>query len=194
MKSTLIKIYLKLKYKNRLKLSNNITFSAMPTIVIEGGSRIVIKEGVYISALVELRSTKGAELRISENVKLDRLVRIIATNGADITIGSNTKIGIGSVLNGGASISIGSNTLISGYVYAQSSMHDHKAPGDIISNGYKYGAITIGTGSWVGAHVVIHPNVELGDRVVVGSNAVVTHSFDDNSTVVGIPARELDAK
>ena len=159
--------------------------------IIDSDSSIEICADVIIRESVELRATRNSKLLIYESVKLDRLVRIIATNSTKISIGARSKIGLGTVLNGGGNIAIGAKTLISGYVYLQTSMHDHKQDTDIIDSGYLYGDIVIGEGSWLGVHAVIFPHVTLGDRVVVGSNSVVTQSFESRSIIGGIPAKEL---
>ncbi len=187
-----VRLFLKLRFGKRLKLGNNISFSSIPKLIIDKDSTIHIGDNVFIRDLVELRATKAAKLIIDRSVKLDRLVRIIATNNADIRIGENTRIGIGSVFNGGGAISIGKNTLISGYVYLQTSMHNHKGEGNIISDGYVYGDVILNEGCWLGVHSVIFPHVELGERCIVGSNAVVNRSFGIKSVVGGIPAKELN--
>ncbi|WP_373326703.1 DapH/DapD/GlmU-related protein, partial [Cronobacter turicensis] len=42
---------------------------------------------------------------------------------------------------------------------------------------------------WIGGRAIINPGVTLGDNVVVGSGAVVTHSVEANCVVAGNPAR-----
>ena len=51
--------------------------------------------------------------------------------------------------------------------------------------------IKIGNDCWIGGSAMILPGVTLGNNVVVGAGAVVTHSFPDNVVVVGNPARVL---
>ncbi len=187
----LYKYYLRFKFTKRLRLASNVSISFSTKFIIDKDSTITVEDNTIMRDLVELRATKGSHLHIGKEVKLDRLVRIIATNRKDIIIGDNVRIGIGSIFNGGGSINVGDNTLISGYVYLQTSMHNHKENGDIINNGYIYGDIDIGKGSWLGVHAVIFPNVCLGKRTVVGSNAVVTKSFKNYSIIGGIPATGL---
>ena len=50
--------------------------------------------------------------------------------------------------------------------------------------------IKIGKNCWIGANVVILPEVELGDYTVVGAGAVVTKSFPQGYCVIaGVPAK-----
>ena len=191
MLNSLFKIWLKYKFGTRLHIARGVLVPRSTVFIIDSDSSIEICADVIIRESVELRATRNSKLLIYESVKLDRLVRIIATNSTKISIGARSKIGLGTVLNGGGNIAIGAKTLISGYVYLQTSMHDHKQDTDIIDSGYSYGDIVIGEGSWLGVHAVIFPHVTLGDRVVVGSNSVVTQSFESRSIIGGIPAKEL---
>lgn len=181
-------LLLKVKYKDNLEINRNVILPKNYSLVLEKNSKIVINSGVILKENIELRSINNSKLIIGDNVKLDKNVRIIATNGKTIKIGRETRIGLGSVFNGGGNINIGNQCLISGYVYIQTSMHNHKGPGEILDNGYIYGDINIGKGSWLGVHSVIFPNVSLGDRTIVGSNAVVNKSFKSRSIIGGIPA------
>lgn len=56
--------------------------------------------------------------------------------------------------------------------------------------------IRIGRGCWLGFGSVVLPGITLGDRTIVGANAVVTRSFPDGNVVIaGAPAiavRQLD--
>jgi acetyltransferase-like isoleucine patch superfamily enzyme len=52
--------------------------------------------------------------------------------------------------------------------------------------------IRIGRECWLGFGCVIMPGVTLGDRTIVGANAVVTRSFPlGNQVIAGMPARVL---
>lgn len=190
--SWLYKAYLMTTFRDRLSIASDVIIPWSATFIIDNDSSISIRRGVAIRESIELRATRNSHLEIREEVRLDRYIRIIATNSTKVLIGRRTRIGLGSVFNGGGNITIGENTLISGYVYLQTSMHNHTTPLDIMDGGYVYGDITIGKGSWLGVHVVIFPDVTLGQKTVVGSNAVVTRSFEAKSVVGGIPAKVLN--
>ena len=49
--------------------------------------------------------------------------------------------------------------------------------------------VYIGKNVWIGEGSCILPGVTLGDNVIVGANAVVTHSFPNNCVIAGVPAQ-----
>lgn len=56
------------------------------------------------------------------------------------------------------------------------------------------GGIRIGRRCWIGVGAVILPGVTLGDRTIVGANAVVRRSFPEGHVVVaGVPAAAVRA-
>ena len=62
--------------------------------------------------------------------------------------------------------------------------------------GQEYGKpVTVGDDVWIGGQAVLNPGVEVGDRSVVASGAVVTRDVPDDVIVQGNPAevvKELD--
>lgn len=54
--------------------------------------------------------------------------------------------------------------------------------------------IQIGSHCWIGVNAVILPGVSLGDHVIVGAGAVVTHSFPAHCTIAGVPAHIIQTQ
>ena len=52
------------------------------------------------------------------------------------------------------------------------------------------GNVRIGEGTMMGTGAQVLQNLRIGKGCKVGAGAVVTRSFDDNKTIIGIPARE----
>lgn len=51
------------------------------------------------------------------------------------------------------------------------------------------GSIELGDDCWIGAGVIIMPNVKIGSCSIVGAGSVVTKDVPDNVVVVGSPAK-----
>lgn len=53
------------------------------------------------------------------------------------------------------------------------------------------GPIYIGSGCFLGAHVIVLSGVKLGKNCVVAAGSVITESFPDYSLIAGVPARKI---
>lgn len=53
---------------------------------------------------------------------------------------------------------------------------------------FKYGSISVGDYTFIGANSIILPGVKIGNNCVVGVGSVVTKDIPDNSVVGGVPA------
>ena len=49
----------------------------------------------------------------------------------------------------------------------------------------------IGSGSWLGANVVILPGAHIGENCVVAAGAVVRGTFPDRCVIAGVPAKVI---
>ena len=52
-----------------------------------------------------------------------------------------------------------------------------------------FGSVVIGNRVWCGANVIIMPGVTMGDDVIIGTGSLVTSDVENESIVVGSPAR-----
>lgn len=55
-----------------------------------------------------------------------------------------------------------------------------------------FGRIKIGNNVHIGVNSIIMPGVTIGDNVIIGCGAVVTHDIKTNSVAVGVPARVIE--
>ena len=173
----------------RISIGKNFRCDTWPSVIIDINAKLIIGDQVTLRRNVEIRAHGYSTIHLKGNNRIDRGVRILGNNNAKISIGINTRIGLYTVLNGGDSISIGKKVLISGFVYLQTSMHNHNKNRNIQDQGYKHGPIEIHDDVWLGSHVVVLPNCVLSKGCVVGSNAVVTKSAEKESVLAGVPAK-----
>ncbi len=73
-------------------------------------------------------------------------------------------------------------------------MHDCRVGTSTVvaPNAVLLGRVTVGMKSYIGANSTLLPNIRIGNGATVGAGAVVTKDVDDNTIVVGVPAKCLD--
>lgn len=109
--------------------------------------------------------------------------------GNDVLINSDTKIG------GQCGIKIGNGVLIGYNVNLVSQNHEYANPDiPIRKQGYYGGPLTIEDDVWLGANVVVLPNIRIGKGAIVGANAVVTKDVAPYAIVGGVPAKTIKSR
>lgn len=148
------------------------------------GSRCDIRPGFHLSL------GSSACLEIGPGCVVDRGMTIECSG--KITVGARTIFGHHCTIAARQFIEIGPDCLIAEFVSIRD--HDHcfdrldiptRQQGELID------PIVIGSNVWLGAKVTVTRGVHIGDNVVVGANAVVTHDLPDNAIACGVPARVL---
>jgi len=107
-----------------------------------------------------------------------------------VRIGSRCIIGRGSHIVGHWSIEIGDDIQTGPYVYITDQNHSYEDPIEPIGRQWPTeAAVRIGSGSWLGANVVVLPGAQIGEHVVIAAGAVVRGVIPDRCVVAGVPAR-----
>jgi len=107
-----------------------------------------------------------------------------------VTIGDRCLIGRGSHIVGHWSIEIGDDIQTGPYVYITDQNHTYVDPDEPVGRQWPVEAgVKIGSGSWLGANVVVLPGAQIGEHVVVAAGAVVRGEIPDRCVVAGVPAR-----
>lgn len=90
-------------------------------------------------------------------------------------------------------IEIGDDTIFAGNVSLVSENHGINPELNIpyYAQELSTGSIKIGRGCWIGQGVVVLPDVEIGDKVIIGSNSVVSKNIPSYSIAVGVPAKVI---
>jgi acetyltransferase-like isoleucine patch superfamily enzyme len=109
-----------------------------------------------------------------------------------VSIGKKCIIGRGSHIVGHWSIQLGDEIQTGPYVYITDENHSYEDPN--VAVGWQApteAAVRIGSGSWLGANVVILPGTVLGRNTTVAAGAVVRGEFPDHVVIGGVPAKIL---
>lgn len=141
-------------------------------IVILGAGNIAIGSGFAMLRQGSLYAHEGGSIRIGDGVSLNFNVCLGAAEGGRIVIGDKVLIGQNSVLRA------------SNHVFASAGV-------PVKEQGHEPGVISVEDDVWIGANVVIVPNVKIGAHAVVGAGAVVTKDVEPGSIVAGVPARPI---
>ncbi len=110
--------------------------------------------------------------------------------GHHCTFGKAVYANYGLTMVDDGPITVGDNTMFGPNVVLATAGHPIEP--SLRAQGYQYNLpIVIGQNCWFGAGVIVLPGVTIGDNVVVGAGAVVTHDLPSNVVAVGSPAKVL---
>lgn len=152
-----------------------------------------------------IANKKGSEINIGENVTIkssflsnlvglySRTIIVTRTENSKITIGNNVGIS-GATIYARKSIEIGDNTLIGGNVkILDNDFHplEIEARNKDIKEKILTKPIKIGKNCFIGCNSIILKGTELGEGCVVGAGAVVSGKFEENSVIIGNPAKAI---
>lgn len=152
---------------------------------------------VHIAVGCTLRGCRNIVL--GNNIGFGLYSQLYASgNGGDkIIIGNNTSFNTNVMINAdcGGFIEIGDNCLIGPNVVLRTSNHvfsDRNVP--IREQGHTPGRIIIRDDVWIGANVVLLPDVSVGRGSIIGAGSVVTKNVDDYAIVAGVPAKQIGSR
>lgn len=131
--------------------------------------------GIGINAQLYAEGDGSEKIIIGNNVYLNSNVMINADHGGRIEIGNNCIIGPNVVFR------------TSNHIFSS-----RKTP--IRQQGHKPGVIIVSDDVWIGANVVVLPDVTIGRSAIVAAGAVVTKDVDDYMIVAGVPARIIGTR
>ncbi len=136
------------------------------------------------NSAIDLLDIKGVNARIEPG----------ATIRDHVTIGDNAVIMMGAVINIGANI--GSGTMIDMGAILGARAHvgknSHVGAGSVLAGVLEPPSkepVMVGDNVLIGANAVILEGVKIGNGAVIGAGAVVTRDVEENTVVVGNPAR-----
>ena len=191
-KTAVIKNPVIFKNKDLIFIGENVVIEKNVVIgdnvIIDHNS--VIKEGTIIKNNVSIGSNctiggVGFGYEKNENNEYKLINHI-----GNVVLKNNVEIGNNSTIDRGVlgSTILYENVKVDNLVHIAHGVIIHKNS-MIIANAMIAGSTTIGENSWVAPSSSIINKVNIGEKSVIGMGAVVIKNLDNESTVVGNPAR-----
>lgn len=110
--------------------------------------------------------------------------------GTDVTIGKDVFMNYQCFIDNAAHVEIGQECSFGPRVMIITGSHE------VGNLGRRAGMaialpVRIGSGSWLGANVVVLPGVTIGENVVIAAGALVTADCEPNALYAGVPAKKI---
>ena len=152
-----------------------------------------IHPSVYLSGDAASRTS---DIQIGTRCTIERQITIWFPKpdeaGGQLTIGDDVFVGQNTQLAVFAPIEIGKFTMIGANSYIVSNHHNFESRSIAIQQqGFVGGPIKIGEDVWLGTHVVVLPNVQIGRGAIVAAGSVVNKDIPEYEVWGGVPAKFL---
>lgn len=129
---------------------------------------VVGSAGAHLDIQPGFHCDYGKNIHVGDEFTANYNVTIL--DGAPVRIGNNCMLGPGTLI----------------------STVDHPVDGARRRGHVAFAKpVTLGNDVWLGGNVSVMPGVTIGDNVVVGAGAVVTHDVPSNCVVAGVAARVI---
>jgi acetyltransferase-like isoleucine patch superfamily enzyme len=145
---------------------------------------VTIGQGSRIGNGVTFSATEHHEIVVGERTRILRGSELLGP----ITIGSHVFINRDAYIR--SNVTIGDGVSVGPFVRLISDSHEIGHPGHRAGKG-KVEAITIESGVWLGANVIVLGGVKIGAGAIVAAGAVVAKDVPPHTLVAGIPAKAV---
>lgn len=143
----------------------------------------------FVCSRVKFEIGRGARLRIGRWAWIGDGCKIRVHEG-EVSIGAKTVIGQECTISAFQHIAVGRECIVADRVMLIDFDHGvTEVERPIRLQGIYKRDIDVGHNVWIGYGACILRGVTVGDNSVVGTSAVLTRSFPENSVVGGVPAR-----
>jgi acetyltransferase-like isoleucine patch superfamily enzyme len=177
-------------WRMRMRVSRRVRTLRARALGLRPG--ITTGSGTQIGARCRILVEPGAQLVLGSRVEIDDGTTLAVYRGGRLELGAGGFVGHHSTLAARESVFIGANTFLAELVSVRDHDHDPAAPPSTGSS--RRAAVRIGHDVWIASKVTVTRGVEIGDRSVIGANAVVTNHLPSDVIAGGIPARVLRDK
>jgi acetyltransferase-like isoleucine patch superfamily enzyme len=152
---------------------------------VEVGARVSVGRGC------RLILDPGGRLVLADGCSVDDGGTLAVYRGGRLQLGEGCFVGHHATLAARDSIELGAGTFLAELVSVRD--HDHAVGLPPSSGQVDITPVRIGADAWLGAKVTVLRGARVGDRTVVGANAVVRGELPADVVAVGAPARVVRA-
>jgi acetyltransferase-like isoleucine patch superfamily enzyme len=129
----------------------------------------------------------GARLVLGDGCAVDDGCTLAVFAGARLALGPGCFVGHHATLAARDVVELGAGSYLAELVSVRDHGHEVGLPPS--SGAFDVAPVRIGADAWLGAKVTVLQGARVGDRTVVGANAVVRGGLPGDAVAVGVPAR-----
>jgi acetyltransferase-like isoleucine patch superfamily enzyme len=142
---------------------------------------------VWVGRGCRLLVEPGGRLVLGDGCAVDDGTTLAVSSGGRLSLGEGCFVGHHATLAARESVELGAGAFLAELVSVRD--HDHQVGLPPSSGAFEVAPVRIGAGAWLGAKVTVLRGARVGDRAVVGANAVVRGEVPGDAVAVGLPAR-----
>jgi acetyltransferase-like isoleucine patch superfamily enzyme len=152
---------------------------------------VVLGTHVSVGRGCRLILEPGGQLVLADGCQIDDGSTLAVYRDGRLALGQGCFVGHHATLAARDSVELGAGTFLAELVSVRD--HDHAVGLPPSSGMVDVTPVRIGTDAWLGAKVTVLRGARVGNRTVVGANAVVRGELPGDVVAVGAPARVVRA-
>ena len=158
---------------------------------VDPDAELCLGSGVWLGDQVTLTAEGRGSLTLGDRVSVNEYCHVVCSGR--LTLGADVGLNNHTVIHCHGDASIGRDTMIGAYTFITDSGHntqDLDTPMRVQGN-MPPTPLVIGEDVWIGTKVTITRGVTIGEKAIIGANAVVTQDIGAYEVWGGVPARFL---
>lgn len=170
-------------------VGRNVVFGA--NVTIRHPHKITIGDNVVIDdqCCLDAKGTDNRGIVIGNGVFVGRNTILSCKNG-DIVLGDRANLGFNCEIFSASTVQVGSDVLMAAYTYLVGGDHLYdRVDIPVLQQGRTARGIDVGSGVWLGTHVVVTDGSTVGRDAIIGAGAVVVGQIPEFAIAVGTPAK-----
>ncbi len=175
-------------------LGKNCRIDSGVQIITGKGAKVVFGDNCWIMQGTVIRARENS-FEFGKNVTISTNVQIFSREQdyeGSLKVGNGTHINDYAMLDVTGDLIIGEKVAFGQYSIAFTHDHIYTDPAKPAwQGGVKTGKVEIKNWAWVGAKVVILPNVTVGYRSIIASGAIVSRDCESQTIFAGVPAKAI---